>query len=158
MTIKLVARTYVRWLIQADFPAILAIERASFPLRCDQWGEAGFRELLRCREVIGMAAEAEGQPVGYMVYELGEKELRLLRLAVRPDFRRMDVGGAMVRKLAGKLASLRRTRIVADVPEANLPAQLFLRGTGFLCTGVDRGRGTYLMRRELPSAEEGGGQ
>ena len=42
----------------------------------------------------------------------------------------------MVEKLVSKLAYQRRNRIVLEVRETNLPAQLFFRQLGFRATGV----------------------
>jgi ribosomal-protein-alanine N-acetyltransferase len=44
----------------------------------------------------------------------------------------------MIEKLVSKLAHQRRTRIVLEVRETNLGAQLFFRSLGFKATGVLR--------------------
>jgi ribosomal-protein-alanine N-acetyltransferase len=58
----------------------------------------------------------------------------------------------MVAKLVGKLSSHRRTRILLQVRETNLPAQLFFRIQGFRATEVvrehfeDTGEDAYIMQ------------
>ena len=54
-----------------------------------------------------------------------------LNFAVHEDFRRRGVGGQMIGKLIGKLSHQRRSRIMLEVRETNLPAQLFFRTLGF---------------------------
>jgi ribosomal-protein-alanine N-acetyltransferase len=44
----------------------------------------------------------------------------------------------MVAKLVGKLSAQRRTRVVLEVRETNLPAQLFFRTSGFRAVSVLR--------------------
>ena len=67
----------------------------------------------------------------------------------------------MVAKLTGKLSSQRRNRILLEVRETNLPAQLFFKGAGFLATVVlrdyyeDTTEDAYLMQfRYRPQVSE----
>ena len=55
-----------------------------------------------------------------------------------PEFRRMGIGSQMIRKLIGKLSSQRRSRIMLEVRETNLAAQLFFRENGFRAVSVLR--------------------
>ena len=63
----------------------------------------------------------------------------------------------MVAKLVAELSAQRRDRIVTDVPESALPAQLFLRASGFLAVAVmlradpDTGEDRYVFLRDLPA-------
>ena len=83
-----------------------------------------------------MVAERNEEVAGFMIYELHKTRIHILSFAVHPDFRRQNVGTAMVEKLVSKLAYQRRNRIVLEVRETNLPAQLFFRKLGFRATGV----------------------
>ena len=118
----------IRWLIRRDMPAVLGVEAASFEFA---WTEEDFICCLRQRNCIGMVAEVAGEVVGYMIYELQKSRLRILNFAVAPESRRGGVGRAMVRRLIDKLSQQRRTEIVLEVRETNLPAQLFFRNEGF---------------------------
>ncbi len=130
----------VRWLCQADWPAVCKIERGSFPGGND-WTQGDFLACLRQLNCIGTVAEAEGTgPVlGYLLHEIHETKLHLIRFAVHPGHRRQGVGARLVGRLAERMAGARRTRITADVPEENLGAQLFLKSLGFKATRVLRG-------------------
>jgi ribosomal-protein-alanine N-acetyltransferase len=73
-----------------------------------------------------------------MIYELHKNRIHILSFAVHPDYRRQGIGRAMVDKLISKLAYQRRSRIVLEVRETNLDAQLFFRQLGFRATSVLR--------------------
>ena len=78
-----------------------------------------------------MAAEANERVMGYMYYGLHKDWIHLFNFAVHPDFRRRGIGRQMIEKCISKLAKERRNRILLEVPETNLPAQLFFRSLGF---------------------------
>jgi ribosomal-protein-alanine N-acetyltransferase len=126
---------HVRWMIRRDMPSVLEIENGSFEF---PWAEDDFIVCLRQRNCIGMVAEIRDQPVGYMVYELHRYGLHLVNFAVHPNLRRIGIGQAMVTKLIGKLSSDRRNRIMLEVRETNIDAQLFFRKFGFRAIGVLR--------------------
>lgn len=126
----------VRYMLGRDKSAVLAIEAASDPV---PWTEGDFRRAMCRTDTLGMVAQTrDGRVAGYAIYELGDRHIRVLKLAVRPDLRRRGVGRAMVRDLAGKLTAGCRTRITLVVRETALDAQLFLASCGFQATQVLR--------------------
>ena len=155
---KQLVRTHIRWMIRRDMPEVLAIEAASFEF---PWLEDDFIRCLRQRNCIGMVAEHDDQVVGFMIYELNKNRIQVLNFATAPEMRRRGVGMQMVRKLIGKLSAQRRTRILLEVRETNLEAQLFFRDTGFRAISVlrdyyeDTPEDAYLMQyRYLPEESE----
>lgn len=124
---------HIRWMIRRDMTSVLAIEEQSFEF---PWTEDEFIRCLRQRDCIGMVAERNEEVAGFMIYELHKNRIHILSFAVHPDFRRQSVGTAMIEKLVSKLAYQRRNRIVLEVRETNLAAQLFFRKRGFRATGV----------------------
>ncbi len=142
-------RVHMRWMIRRDLPEVLQIEQASFEF---PWTEEEFYRCLRQRNCIGMVAECDNQVVGYMVYELCKTRIHLLNFAVAPHYRRRGVGTQMIQKLIGKLSAQGRTRIVLEVRETNLPAQLFFRACQFRAVAVlrnyytDTPEDAYLMQ------------
>jgi ribosomal-protein-alanine N-acetyltransferase len=149
---------HIRWMIRRDMPAVLGIENRCFEFA---WNEDDFIRCLRQRNCIGMVAEQDDQVVGFMIYELHKNRLHILNFAVHPDHRRQGVGHAMVSKLLGKLSHERRNRIMLEVRETNLDAQLFFKSIGFRAISVlrdfydDTVEDAYLMQyRYQPSAEE----
>lgn len=134
-TPKSTACAHIRWMIRRDMPAVLAIESQSFEY---SWTEDDFIRCLRQRNCIGMVAEQNEQVVGFMIYELHKNRLHILNFAVSPDCRRQGVGRAMVGKLLSKLSHERRNRIMLEVRETNLDAQLFFKALGFRAISVLR--------------------
>jgi ribosomal-protein-alanine N-acetyltransferase len=130
------ANVHIRWMIRRDMPEVLAIERHAFEF---SWGEDDFTRCLRQRNCIGMVAELRERVAGYMVYELHKQRLHLINLAVDPCVRRMGVARQMIAKLASKLSYDRRSRIMLEVRETNLAAQLFFRAMGFRAVSTLRG-------------------
>lgn len=126
---------HIRWMIRRDMPEVNGIEQSSFEF---PWTEKDFFRCLRGRNCIGMVAEHDEQVVGFMIYELHNNQLHILNFAVRPDYRRRNVGRQMVEKLIGKLSQQRRNRIVLEVRETNLAAQLFFQKLGFKAISVLR--------------------
>ena len=140
---------HIRWMIRRDMPAVLAIEQECFEF---PWYEDDFVRCLRQRNCIGMVAEASERVVGFMIYELQKHRLHVLNFAVNEQFRRRGVGSQMAKKLITKLSHDRRSRILLEVRETNLSAQLFFRSLGFRAVSVlrdyyeDTTEDAYLMQ------------
>lgn len=143
------AGIHVRWMIRRDMPEVMRIEGESFEF---PWSEEDFTRCLRQRNCIGMVAEYSDSVVAFMIYELHRARLHMLNFAVLRSHRRLGIGSQMMHKLAAKLAPERRERIVLEVRETNLPAQLFFRSLGFRAVSVlkdfyqDTAEDAYLMQ------------
>lgn len=146
---------HVRWMIRRDMPEVIGIEREAFEF---PWSEEDFTRCLRQRNCIGMVAELADSVVAFMIYELHRSRLHMLNFAVMRTHRRLGIGSQMLEKLVGKLTPERRGRIVLEVRETNLPAQLFFRSLGFRATSVlkdfyqDSTEDAYFMEYSLESA------
>ena len=143
---------HVRWMIRRDMLEVLAIEQEAFEF---PWSEDDFARCLRQRNCIGMVAEMSDSIVAFSVYELHRTRLHVLNFAVLRSHRRLGVGTQMMAKLTAKLAPDRRNRIVLEVRETNLAAQLFFRSLGFRAVSVlrdfyqDTAEDAYLMQLSL---------
>ena len=139
---------HARWMIRRDMPEVLAIEHEAFEF---PWSDDDFTRCLRQRNCIGMVAEVADSVVAFMVYELHRTRLHLVNFAVARGHRRLGIGTQLMEKLCGKLTAERRSRVVLEVRETNLPAQLFFRGLGFRAISVlkdfyqDTTEDAYLM-------------
>ena len=162
--LKQARRVHIRWMIRRDMPEVLAIENDSFEF---PWCENDFLRCLRQRNCIGMVAEHDDRVVGFMIYELHKARLHVLNFAVGSRSRRLGIGTQMIEKLVGKLSLQRRNRILLEVRETNLAAQLFFRSSGFRAVSVlrefyeDTPEDAYLMQfryRGDAVAEETGSQ
>jgi len=142
-------RVHIRWMIRRDMAEVLQIERESFEY---PWIDEDFIRCLRQRNCIGMVAEHEGRVVGFMIYELHRTRIHVLNFAVARLCHRLGVGSQMVAKLIAKLSAQRRSRIVLEVRETNVDAQLFFRENGFRAVSIlhkfydDTPEDAYLMQ------------
>lgn len=125
----------IRWMIPRDMLEVLTIENESFEY---PWSKKDFIRCLRQFNFIGFVAEFDEQVVGFMIYELHRTRLHVLNFAVAGDFRRHGIGRQMVENLATRLSPQHRTRILLEVCETNLEAQLFFRSCGFRAVSVLR--------------------
>ena len=136
----------IRWLIRRDLPEVLEIERENFSVPCS---EDEFLAALRERTTIGLVAVLDNQVVGYVIYCLEQKELRIINFVVKKSFQRQGIGTAMINRLKDKLSKQRRTKLSILVNERWLGAQLFLRAMDFWVwekSGInDNGDDIYLM-------------
>jgi ribosomal-protein-alanine N-acetyltransferase len=124
---------HIRWMIRRDMADVLNIEQETFEF---SWSEEDFIRSLRQRNCIGMVADCEDKVVGFTIYELHKNKLRVLNFAVDPYCRRRGVGSRLISKLTDKLTPQRRNKVVLEVREKNLDAQLFLRSQGFKAVSV----------------------
>lgn len=149
---------HVRWMIRRDMPEVLEIEQEAFEF---PWSDDDFTRCMRQRNCIGMVAEIADSIVAFMIYELHRSRLHVLNFAVRRSHRRLGLGTQMMEKLAAKLSPERRDRIVLEVRERNLPAQLFFRSLGYRATSVlkdfyqDTTEDAYLMQYVVPGVAIG---
>lgn len=149
-------RVHIRWMIRRDMPEVLEIEGSCFEF---PWSEDDFIRCLRQRNCIGMVADCNDKVVGFMIYELHKTRLHVLNFAVHADHRRHGIGQRMIDKLVAKLSNQRRSRILLEVRETNLDAQLFFREQGFRAVSVlrdfyeDTTEDAYLMQYRHRAAE-----
>lgn len=146
----------IRWLIRRDMPEVLAIEKSCFE---EPWTEENFLCVLRQRNCIGMVIERDNCIIGFMIYELYSRKLRILNFAVCRDYHRKGYGSQMVNRLKDKLSQQRRKCIDLEVRETNLAAQLFFQSLGFRAVHVERqyfedtNEDAYLMKYQLNSSD-----
>jgi ribosomal-protein-alanine N-acetyltransferase len=139
----------VIWMVRRHMSQVQTIEAVAFPY---PWSEENFIRCLRQRNCIGMVAEDRGRVLGYMIYEIHRDRIHVLNFAVNPSYQRFGVGTAMVEKLKSKLNPQRRRKILLEIREGNLGAQLFFREQGFKATKllrdfyVDSDEDAYLMQ------------
>lgn len=118
-----------------DLSQVINIERASFQV---PWTRTTFKSCMHTKGIICMVlmrkqctlAGTKFWVIGYVVYALHKHYVDLLSLAISPDERRKGIGSRLVKLLDRKLY-FRRSRILADVSEENLEAQLFFKSLGF---------------------------
>lgn len=85
--------TFLRPLVEADLPAVLAIEEASF---LAPWSRASFVHELHNSHSRLTAAEQDGHVIGYLCCWYVVDEIHILDIAVHPAHRRHGVGARLL--------------------------------------------------------------
>jgi ribosomal-protein-alanine N-acetyltransferase len=86
----------VRRLAYSDLPAVIAIERRSFPI---PWSLAMFVLELSKPSGICLAATADDELLGYLVCSRYDQVWHLMNVAVAPEQRRLGVASRLIERL-----------------------------------------------------------
>ncbi|HEU4736912.1 MAG TPA: ribosomal protein S18-alanine N-acetyltransferase [Solirubrobacterales bacterium] len=121
----------IRRLAYSDLPAVISIERRSFPT---PWSLAMFVLELSKPSGICLAATVEDELVGYLVCSRYDQVWHLMNVAVAPERRRAGVARALIANLVeeggGKLPFTLEVRV------SNRPAIAMYERLGFRSAGV----------------------
>jgi [ribosomal protein S18]-alanine N-acetyltransferase len=93
---ELTQEVRVRRLAYSDLPAVISIERRSFPT---PWSLAMFVLELSKPSGICLAASAGEELCGYVICSRYDQVWHLMNIAVAPDRRRSGVAGRLLRRL-----------------------------------------------------------
>lgn len=89
------------------------------------WPEASVREVLEWNGVLGLASEAGGKVVGFLIARQVKDEAEVLNLAVVPRLRRTGQGGALLRTAVVELRKRGAKRVFLEVRESNAAGIVF---------------------------------
>jgi len=107
---------------------------ADIDFACDWehcWDEIDFAYVLSSQGTAGRLFYYGETPVGFVVFEMQQDTLSVVRLAVHPDCRRSGFGMEIVRYLKRRcIISDTRQRLVIDVRRNNYDACKFLAACG----------------------------
>ncbi len=124
----------LRPMVEADLPAVMAIENAiyAFP-----WTEGNFRDSLAagysCRAYV-----RDGELIGYAVVMLALDEAHLLNLSIAASCQRQGYGGLLLRHLC-ELARGRGARLIyLEVRPSNAAGLHLYERHGFRRVGLRR--------------------
>lgn len=125
----------VRRMVEADVPAIHAIETASYRF---PWSEAIFRDCLRagylCRVI-----EHEAEVIGYAILSLAADEAHILNICIHPAHRCRGIGARTLQHLR-EVSRERGARLMfLEVRPSNLAAVRLYQSMGFEQIGFRRG-------------------
>jgi len=127
-----------------DLPAVMEIERLSFP---EPWSTGLFLHELklpfsRCRVV--RAPNGSNPLIGYAIWWLVGDEVQILNIAVHPDYRRSGAARLMLEEILADARAGAATSVSLEVRHDNESARRLYEGFGFVEKGVRRhyyGRG-----------------
>jgi ribosomal-protein-alanine N-acetyltransferase len=127
------AAIQVRRLTFADLPEVVAIERRAFT---SPWSLAMFVLELSKPSGICLAAEVEGQLVGYLICSRYDTVWHIMNVAVDPDLRRRRIGTTLLETLIARVE--RDAQLTLEVRRSNAGAIELYEGFGFRSAGVRR--------------------
>lgn len=133
----------IRWFGPSDLPAIRMIERLSFqsPINKDafdadnQW---------QCH----VADTADFGVVGFALWDTKAANIRIMRMAVHPEFRRSGFGEAMINCLK-RSAVQRNLGINIAIDGRQLAGALFLKAMGFVGKMYGEDEYMFKLHREM---------
>jgi ribosomal-protein-alanine N-acetyltransferase len=121
----------VRRLAYSDLPAVIAIERRSFPT---PWSLAMFVLELSKPPGICLAATAEDELLGYLVCSRYDQVWHLMNVAVAPERRRSGVAGRLITRLFEEAGG--ELPFTLEVRVSNVQAIAMYERFGFRSAGV----------------------
>lgn len=121
-----------QWITGHHLPHIAKIDLLSFE---NSWDVDDFDQELKGRKTIGLVAKVGHRVVGFIIYELHSRLIKVIRLAVHPNYRERGIGRELLRKISSKLNCIRKSAIF-DVPDDNLPAHKWLRACGWRAEAI----------------------
>jgi [ribosomal protein S18]-alanine N-acetyltransferase len=128
---ELVQRLAVRRLTYSDLPAVLSVERRSFPT---PWSLAMFVLELSKPSGICLAASVDDELVGYLVCSRYDQAWHLMNVAVAPERRRAGVAGRLIGHLIEEAG--RELPFTLEVRVSNRAAITMYEQLGFRSAGV----------------------
>jgi len=125
----------LRLLVVSDLPAVIEIERASFP---SPWKPESFLNELNNPYARLVVAERTGQVIGYLCCWLVADEVQILDVAVRPDYRRCGVGRLLLQDILTEARQNGACSASLEVRVSNQPAITLYQALGFQQVAIRR--------------------
>lgn len=147
------AAVEIRRLTYADLPQVVSIERRAFNT---PWSLAMFVLELSKASGICLAAEADGELVGYLICSRYDTIWHVMNVAVDPDRRRRGIASALIGALLDRVGA--DAPVTLEVRRSNAGAINLYERFGFRSAGVrpryyaDNGEDAVIMWRARPSA------
>ena len=134
MTAPPTAAIEVRRLTYADLPQVVAIERRAFTT---PWSLAMFVLELSKPSGVCLAADVEGELVGYLVCSRYDLVWHIMNVSVDPDRRRRGIATAMLEALFERVGDA-EAQFTLEVRRTNQAAIELYDRLGFKSAGVRR--------------------
>lgn len=116
-----------------DLAGLAEIERSSFP---SAWSERVLRRQIRQPRASCLVLELGDRIAGFFLFAEEPDGLHLINLAVHPRHRREGLASHALELLESMAAERGAARVVLEVRESNLAAQLLYRKAGYLAVEI----------------------
>lgn len=143
----------IRAMAAGDLPAVLAIERASFPT---PWTEQNFRHEIEANpHAWNLVVDGAQGISAYACCYLMAGELQINDIAVHPGSRRRGLGGWLLDEILDRAVQRGARRATLEVRPSNAAARALYASRGFAESGrrpgyyADSGEDAILMERRL---------
>jgi [ribosomal protein S18]-alanine N-acetyltransferase len=150
------ARLTLRRMEPADVPAVVEIERASFPR---PWGPQQFlKELQNEWSTLLLALDGD-ELCGFVLYWVVHDELHILNVACAPARRRQGIARTLLEEVEARARKASIALLTLEVRRSNTAAQALYEGLGYQKAGVrkkyyqEEGEDALVMNKAL--AERG---
>lgn len=140
----------IRPLTYGDLPAVIAVERRSFPT---PWSLSMFVLEVAKADGICLGAWREGDLCGYLICACYPEAYHLMNIATDPAQRRSGVGRSLIDGLLARIGA--DANVTLEVRVSNAPAIALYEQYGFRSVGirrryyVDTGEDAIIMWRAL---------
>ena len=121
----------MRRLAYSDLPAVISIERRSFPT---PWSLAMFVLELSKPSGVCLAAIEEDELLGYLVCSRYDQAWHLMNVAVAPERRRMGIASSLIGRLVEEAG--KKYPLTLEVRVSNREAIAMYENLGFRSAGV----------------------
>lgn len=127
---------HLRWMLKEDFSKIKEIEEQSFsnPYTLKKLKSLCHNNYNLCHTLL-----ADDKIVGYsiMAYPYNVPEVKILRLAVDENYRRLGCGTEILNSLKSRLFNTgKKSSLSVVIDEYNLAGQLYLKANKFLVVDI----------------------
>ena len=133
MTAPPAAAVEIRRLTYADLPQVVAIERRAFTT---PWSLAMFVLELSKASGVCLAADVDGELVGYLICSRYDTIWHVMNVAVDPDRRRRGIASALIGALLERVGD--DAQVTLEVRRTNQGAVTLYERFGFRSAGVRR--------------------
>ncbi len=147
-------RITIRQVREEDIDEIYFIEKESFD---NPWNHKNILHELNLKFSIFILAEIDASIAGYAIAWQVQDELQVNKIAVKEEYRRMDIGTLLCNSLFS-MTDEPAKRIFLEVREKNVAAQQFYQKLGFNTVGFRKDYyktdNALLMEKRLPADED----
>lgn len=125
----------VRFAREEDIERIAAIDKMCAE---QPWSAAQLREELTLPHARLLAAERDGEVVGFCDMHIASDDAHINEISVMPQHRRLGIARALLEEAEALCASEKCARLTLEVRSRNLPAKALYEKMGLAPCGVRR--------------------